>query len=248
MTLWNRQSDAPLTLLREDPSGAPGDDLERGVQLLREVQSGERGPLLRLYRPDPTLAFGQRDVRLPGFELARQAAEEHGFAPLVRKAGGRAAAYHRGTLIVDHIEPQSEAIMHQQQRFEIFARLYADAFRRVGVQAEVGPIDGEYCVGEHSVHGVPGAVSAISHSVKLVGTAQRVISGAWLFSSVFVVENSQPLRRVLDAVYQAMEVPMNPETVGAGDDLVPGLTTEALIVALLAEYREHVAVLELDAR
>ncbi|QRQ77151.1 lipoate--protein ligase family protein [Glutamicibacter protophormiae] len=248
MTLWNRQSDAPLTLLREDPSGAPGDDLERGVQLLREVQSGERGPLLRLYRPDPTLAFGQRDVRLPGFELARQAAEEHGFAPLVRKAGGRAAAYHRGTLIVDHIEPQSEAIMHQQQRFEIFARLYADAFRRVGVQAEVGPIDGEYCVGEHSVHGVPGAVSAISHSVKLVGTAQRVISGAWLFSSVFVVENSQPLRRVLDAVYQAMEVPMNPETVGAGDDLVPGLTTEALIVALLAEYREHVAVLEPEAR
>lgn len=248
MTLWNRQSDAPLTLLREDPSGAPGDDLERGVQLLREVQSGERGPLLRLYRPDPTLAFGQRDVRLPGFELARQAAEEHGFAPLVRKAGGRAAAYHRGTLIVDHIEPQSEAIMHQQQRFEIFARLYADAFRRVGVQAEVGPIDGEYCVGEHSVHGVPGAVSAISHSVKLVGTAQRVISGAWLFSSVFVVENSQLLRPVLDAVYQAMEVPMNPETVGAGDDLVPGLTTEALIVALLAEYREHVAVLEPDAR
>lgn len=248
MTLWNRQSDAPLTLLREDPSGAPGADLERGVQLLREVQSGERGPLLRLYRPDPTLAFGQRDVRLPGFDLARQTAEDHGFAPLVRKAGGRAAAYHRGTLIVDHIEPQSEAIMHQQQRFEIFARLYADAFRRVGVQAEVGPIDGEYCVGDHSVHGVPGAVSAISHPVKLVGTAQRVISGAWLFSSVFVVENSQPLRRVLDAVYQAMEVPMNPETVGAGDDLVPGLTTEALIVALLAEYREHVAVLEPEAR
>ncbi|MGX1748359.1 lipoate--protein ligase family protein [Glutamicibacter protophormiae] len=248
MTLWNRQSDAPLTLLREDPSGAPGADLERGVQLLREVQSGERGPLLRLYRPDPTLAFGQRDVRLPGFDLARQTAEDHGFAPLVRKAGGRAAAYHRGTLIVDHIEPQSEAIMHQQQRFEIFARLYADAFRRVGVQAEVGPIDGEYCVGDHSVHGVPGAVSAISHPVKLVGTAQRVISGAWLFSSVFVVENSQPLRRVLDAVYQAMEVPMNPETVGAGDDLVPGLTTEALIEALLAEYREHVAVLEPDAR
>ncbi|MFY9679587.1 lipoate--protein ligase family protein [Glutamicibacter protophormiae] len=248
MTLWNRQSDAPLTLLREDPSGAPGADLERGVQLLREVQSGERGPLLRLYRPDPTLAFGQRDVRLPGFDLARQTAEDHGFAPLVRKAGGRAAAYHRGTLIVDHIEPQSEAIMHQQQRFEIFARLYADAFRRVGVQAEVGPIDGEYCVGDHSVHGVPGAVSAISHPVKLVGTAQRVISGAWLFSSVFVVENSQPLRRVLDAVYQAMEVPMNPETVGAGDDLVPGLTTEALIEALLAEYREHVAVLEPEAR
>ncbi|MFJ2620135.1 biotin/lipoate A/B protein ligase family protein [Glutamicibacter sp. NPDC087344] len=244
MTMWNRQADDPLTLLQEDPSGDPGADLERGVQLLREVQAGERGPLLRLYRPDATLAFGQRDVRLAGFEQAREAAEHHGFTPLVRKAGGRAAAYHRGTLIVDHIEPQSEAIMHQQQRFEIFARLYADAFRRVGVQAEVGPVDGEYCVGDYSVRGLPGPGSAINHAVKLVGTAQRVVSGAWLFSSVFVVENSKPLRTVLDAVYRAMEVPMDPATVGAGDDLVPGLSTEVFSEALVAEYRDHVSVSE----
>lgn len=242
MSMWNPQSDSPLTFMWEEPSGDPAADLDRGIQLLREVQAGTRGPLLRFYRPDPTLAFGQRDVRLPGFQAASDVAQAQGFASLVRKAGGRAAAYHQGTLIVDHIEPQTEAVMGHQTRFEVFAQLYADAFRRLGVQAEVGPIPGEYCPGDHSVHGDPAADSPISNPVKLVGTAQRVIAGAWLFSSVFVVENSEPLRKVLDAVYQAMEVPMEPSTVGAADDLVAGITTQGFVDALLEEYQQHIQI------
>ena len=39
-------------------------DLDRGIALLREVASGTRPPTLRLYRPSPTVAFGQRDARL----------------------------------------------------------------------------------------------------------------------------------------------------------------------------------------
>ncbi|GAA3305854.1 lipoate--protein ligase family protein [Glutamicibacter nicotianae] len=239
MSLWNAQSDAPLSVEIEVPSGDPAADLERGVQLLRDVQSGERGSLLRLYRPDPTLAFGQRDVRLDGYEEAREVAQQLGFAPLVRKAGGRAAAYHRGTLIVDHIEPEAEAVMRQQSRFEVFARVYANAFQRLGVNAQVGPIPGEYCPGDHSVHGLPDGNSPRNYPVKLVGTAQRVVSGAWLFSSVFVVEDSSSLRQVLDGVYQAMGVPMDPTTVGAANDLLAGVTTEAFVSALLEEYREH---------
>ncbi|WP_349930088.1 lipoate--protein ligase family protein [Glutamicibacter mishrai] len=243
MSLFNPQSDAPLTLEFEEPSGDPAADLERGVQLLREVQSGERGPSLRLYRPDPTLAFGQRDVRLAGYEAARDEASQRGFAPLVRKAGGRAAAYHRGTLIVDHLEPEHEAVMGQRRRFEAFAEIYANAFNRLGVDAQVGPIPGEYCPGDHSVHGLPTAESPRNYPVKLVGTAQRVVSGAWLFSSVFVVEDSEPLRQVLHAVYQAMEVPMDPTTVGAANDLVSTVTTEGFIAALLEEYREHLSLI-----
>lgn len=243
MSLWNPQSDAPLSVEIENPSGDPAADLDRGVQLLRQVQAGDRGSLLRLYRPDPTLAFGQRDVRLEGYQAARDFARQQGFAPLVRKAGGRAAAYHRGTLIVDHIEPETEAVMRQQQRFEVFAQVYAAAFQRVGVNAQVGPIEGEYCLGDHSVHGTPDAASPRNHPVKLVGTAQRVVSGAWLFSSVFVVEDSASLRAVLDGVYQAMGIPMDPNTVGAANDLVAEVTTEAFMGALLEEYREHSALL-----
>ncbi|MFJ2144551.1 biotin/lipoate A/B protein ligase family protein [Glutamicibacter sp. NPDC087831] len=239
MSLWNPQSDAPLSVEIENPTGDPAADLERGVQLLRSVQSGESGALLRLYRPDPTLAFGQRDVRLEGYEAARDVAQQQGFAPLVRKAGGRAAAYHRGTLIVDHIEPEAEAVMRQQNRFEVFARVYANAFQRLGVNAQVGPIPGEYCPGDHSVHGLSDGKSPRNYPVKLAGTAQRVVSGAWLFSSVFVVEDSAPLRQVLDGVYQAMGIPMDPTTVGAANDLLAAVTTEAFISALLDEYSEH---------
>ncbi|WP_347037260.1 hypothetical protein AAHB37_09885 [Glutamicibacter halophytocola] len=106
----------------------------------------------------------------------------------------------------------------------------------------MAPSRGEYCPGEHSVHGLPTADSPRGYPVKLVGTAQRVVAGAWLFSSVFVVEDSEPLREVLDAVYQAMDVPMDPSTVGAANDLVGTVTTELFIAALLAEYREHISL------
>ena len=234
-----------LTVLREEPSDDPVADLARGIDLLQEVKAGERGATLRIYRPSPTLAFGQRDVRLPGFELARSAAKRHGFEPVVRKAGGRAAAYHRGTMIIDHLEPAAEAMLGHTGRFQEFGTLFANALRSVGVDAQVGELPGEYCAGEYSVYGTsqPGSpLQALSQydgaaSVKLVGTAQRVVTGAWLFTSVLVVENSAPLRAVLDEVYQAMEIPMDPRTVGAVEDLVPGVSVDSMTDALLNTYR-----------
>jgi len=254
MSLWNPASDAPLTLWRTEASGDPAQDLHAGIDLLGQVRSGERPPTLRLYRPEPTLAFGQRDVRLPGYAAAAEAAASAGFAPVVRKAGGRAAAYHRGTLIVDHVEPAAEAMVGHQDRFRILGELYASALRSLGIDAGVGEIPGEYCPGQYSVHGLPaprtapkgpGAVPpgmVPAGPVKLVGTAQRVVAGAWLFSSVFVVEDSAPIRSVLTEVYAALGLPFNPSTAGAAEDLVPGTTVEALERALVAAYAVQLEV------
>ena len=154
-------------------------------------------------------------------------------------AGGRAAAYHRGTVIVDHVEPATEAMMGHQLRFKSLGTIYAEALRRPGIDARLGEIPGEYCAGEYSVHGVPGTGATVDGPIKLVGTAQRVVSGAWLFSSVFVIEDSGPIRAVLDAVYRAMGIEMDPATVGAADDLLPGYTVDAFLTDLLAEYRLH---------
>ncbi len=239
MSLWNPDADHTLHVLHDVPGGDPAADLMGGIELLGSVRDGRSPATLRLYRPDPTMAFGQRDVRLPGYELAVEKSREHGFAPVVRKAGGRAAAYHRGTVILDHVEPAGEAMLGHQQRFQVLGELYADALRRGGIDARVGAIPGEYCPGDFSVHGLPGAQSPARHAVKLVGTAQRVISGAWLFSSVFVIEDSAPIRGVLDDVYRAMEIEMDPSTVGAADDLVPGYTVELFTEHLLAEYALH---------
>ena len=209
-------------------------DLDRAIELLAEVKAGSRDAMLRLYRPDPTVAFGQRDTRLAGFARAEQAAREHGFVPAVRRAGGRAAAYHQGTLIVDHIQREDDAIAGAKARFGFFGDLFTQALQSMGVDAGVGEIPGEYCPGEFSVHGIgPGP------SIKLVGTAQRVVSGAWLFSSVIVVENSAPIRHVLTDTYAALGLGWDPATAGAAEDLLPGLTVADVEGAVLAAYTQH---------
>ncbi|GAB3540344.1 hypothetical protein GCM10027403_30000 [Arthrobacter tecti] len=225
--VWSVQ---PLQVL-SDPSAGAAVDLERGLTLLRAAAEGRLPPTLRLYRPSPTVAFGQRDARLAGYAAAEEAVRAQGFTPLIRKAGGRAAAYHQGCLIVDHIEPHPDAVAGSRTRFKLFGELLADALRRVDVDAAVGEIPGEYCPGEFSVHG-NGA-----QQVKLVGTAQRVISGAWLFSSVIVVEGSAPIRRVLEVAYSALGLDWDPATAGAAEDLVPGTTVEKVADAVVAVYQ-----------
>ncbi|MHA7155065.1 lipoate--protein ligase family protein [Arthrobacter sp. TMN-50] len=223
-----------LLVVRDVASAGAAADLAEGITLLRAVAARERPATLRLYRPKPTLAFGQRDTRLSGFESAEAAARLQGFEPLVRRAGGRAAAYHRGCLVIDHVEPQTDAVAGSRKRFAEFGELLASALRSVGVVAAVGEIPGEYCPGEYSVHGVGPA----GRRVKLVGTAQRVVSGAWLFSSVVVVENSAPIREVLTSSYAAMGLDWDPATAGSANDLVPGVTVDDVERAILATYRQ----------
>ncbi|MEC5199804.1 octanoyl-[GcvH]:protein N-octanoyltransferase [Arthrobacter sp. PL16] len=237
-TSWNGAGGLELVI---DPvSDDAAAELGRGISLLRDVADGKRLPTLRLYRPSPTVAFGQRDARLPGFVDAGRAAADRGFAPLVRRAGGRAAAYHRGCLVIDHIEPAPDAVAGTHLRFAAFGNFFADVLAAVGIDAHVGEVPGEYCPGEFSVHGRRNGVPTI----KLVGTAQRVIAGAWLFSSVVVVEDARPLRSVLTDVYAALGLGWEPATAGTAEDLVPGVTVDAVQDALLAAYA---AVLDLHA-
>ncbi|WP_312182129.1 lipoyl protein ligase domain-containing protein [Arthrobacter sp.] len=261
--------DAPgrvLDVYRQRESFGAEADLECALALLSAARSGNFGPALRIYRPRPTVAFGQRDARLPGFPAAAAACREQGFEPLVRKAGGRAAAYHGGCLILDHIEPEPNAVARSLARFAGFAELLAGALQDAGVPAGVGEIPGEYCPGEYSVHGGAGAGTSLGNSdgtgagardsagpgvgdsagaslgikpIKLVGTAQRVVSGAWLFSSVVVVQDAEPLRRVLTSVYAALGLDWDPATAGAAEDLLPGLTVDDAEAALLAGYRRY---------
>lgn len=209
-------------------------DLNHALELLNEVKIGTREAMLRFYRPEPTVAFGQRDAKLPGFAAAEEAARDNGFMPAIRKAGGRAAAYHQGTLVVDHIQREDDAILGAKARFAFFAELFTQALKSLGVDAGVGEIPREYCPGEFSVYG-----RGPAHSIKLVGTAQRVVAGAWLFSSVIVVENSAPIRAVLTDSYAALGLDWDPATAGAAEDLRPGLTVDDVEAAVLAAYAQH---------
>src|SRR5690625_1026562 len=198
-----------LTWVEQDTSLGEAEDLAYSTTLLRAVQHGElTGPLVRLYRPEPTVSFGQQDVRLPGYETAREQSRRHGFTPTVRKVGGRAAAYHRGSLIIDHIHPEHDAMFGFRQRFEYFGELFTTMLHRLGVDAAVGEIPGEYCAGEYSVH----AVVTPQQRIKLAGTAQRVVKGAWLFSTSLVIQDGAAIRNVLTDVYRGLDIPFDPAT------------------------------------
>lgn len=231
-----------LILRQQAESLGAAADLEEAISLLQGTRDGSTSPLLRLYRPLPTVAFGQRDRRLPGFEAAAEACRRLGYEPLVRRAGGRAAAYHPGCLVVDHIEPDEDPIVASQDRFAAFGELLTQALASCGVDARLGEIPGEYCAGRESVHAVGTAETgawALDRRVKIIGTAQRVIATGWLFSSVIVVEGGPSVRRVLGEVYQHLDIPWDPLTAGAADELLPGLSVDTVEQAVLDAYRRH---------
>lgn len=204
---------------------------ELGAYRAAAAAGEPRADLIRVYVPRPTVAFGQRDARLSGFEAAAQACRDHGFVPAVRRAGGRAAAYHPGCVVVDHLSLEDDAALTQQARFAEFAELFVAAFARAGVASSIGEIPGEYCPGEYSIQG-----PAPEHPVKLAGAAQRVVKGAFLFSTHVVVADPAPLRAVLTDVYRLLDLQMDPRTVGAATDVAPGVDVPGFTAALKAEY------------
>ncbi len=219
-------SPADAELLEGRAGADPVLDLALATALLAQVAAGDRGPVIRVYRPAPTVAFGRRDSFLAGFERAVAAATRAGFAPAIRSAGGRAAAYHEECLVIDELVPAPDAMADVDARFAAEAESQAQALRGLGIDARVGDVPGEYCPGRFSVNA--------RGQTKLIGAAQRIISGAWLFSTVVVVGGSTAIGAVLTEVYAALGLDWDPASVGSVADELPGATVEQVQAALLA--------------
>ena len=219
--------------------GEPALEVALAPALLELVAGGQRGPVLRCYRPPPTVAFGRRDTFLPGFAAAAGAARHHGCTPVIRAAGGRAAAYDEGCLVLDEVMPATDWLTGIEARFASDSERQAAALRALGIDARVGEVPGEYCPGAFTVNA--------GGARKLIGAAQRAVPGGWLLSTVVVVSSTARVRRVLESVYDALELDWDPATVGAVADEVPGVSIDDVETALLAAYAQryhlHPAVL-----
>lgn len=225
-----------LNWVNQGASLGVAEDLAYSTALLRAVQHGTiTGPIVRTYRPKPTVSFGQQDVRMDGYARARELSEQHGFTPVVRRVGGRAAAYNPGSLIIDHIQPEDDAMFGFRERFTYFGDLLTTTLEQLGVNAAVGELPGEYCAGEYSVH----ATVDSGQRIKLAGTAQRVVKGAWLFSTSLVIEDGRSIREVLTEVYAALGLEFAPSTAGAAADAVTGLTVDNVTDELLSQYEQR---------
>ncbi|MGW1675824.1 lipoate--protein ligase family protein [Saccharopolyspora sp. NPDC002376] len=218
--------------------GALGADADQALEvavahaMLRQVSAGDAGAAVRIYRPSGrVVAFGRRDTLLSGFPDAVRVVRDAGFTPVVRAPGGRVVAYTERSLVVDHVGPDPGYLSGMEDRFTGYAELWADVLRRHGVEAQIGAVPGEYCPGAHSVNA--------RGRVKLVGTAQRLVRGAWLFSAVVIVDDTEVLRPLLTEVYRLLELPFDDDSVGSVVDESPGLELDALEAEVIATYDDR---------
>jgi lipoate-protein ligase A len=220
-----------VLFVRESTPRSPALEVAVSHALVERVGEGALGPVLRMYRPAPTLAFGRLDALRPGFPAAAEAARAHGFEPVVRAPGGHAVAYHGGCLVVDEVLPHDDPIAGLQERFRRSAETLAQALRAVGVESRVGRIAGEFCPGEYTV--------SARGAVKLVGSAQRVIRHASLLAASIAVTDAAGLRAVLEDVYAALELDWDPATAGGVADEAPA-TVKDVERAVVAAYGRRV--------
>jgi octanoyl-[GcvH]:protein N-octanoyltransferase len=203
---------------------------------MHRVAAGELPETLRLARPAAVVAFAKRDALASGYPEAVAAARDEGFGAVLRLAGGRAAIFHEGTLELAHAVPDRDSKAGIHARFEATAGLIARALRRLGTDARVGEVPGEYCPGRWSVNA--------AGARKLAGIGQRVVAGGSHTGAVIVVEDADRIRRVLAPVYRALGLEWDPSTAGAVEDeasdgALSGADWTAVRDALLAEYAER---------
>ncbi|WP_225333117.1 lipoyl protein ligase domain-containing protein [Halomicrobium urmianum] len=208
----------------------PERDFERTREMaVRTAETGE--PALRAWRPHRQVAFGRRDARSDGYDLARGIARNRGYVPLEREVGGRAVAYTGSTVAFALARPADDRSGIRDRYADATDRLRA-ALADLGVDADEGEPPDSFCPGTHSLRA----------DGKIAGLAQRVRQDVALVAGVVVVADREEIAAVLDPVYDALDVPFDPDSVGsvaaAGSPSDPDAIIDALIRAFVPDdYR-----------
>ncbi len=202
-----------MDLRRDGNPDDPERDIALTAELLAAVAARRSPPTLRVFRPGPTVAFGRLDSLRDGFEGAREAARKHGFAAVVRHAGGHAVAYDHESVVVELVRSEDRLYAAIERRFEQLSALIADSLGELGVGLDLGELPDEYCAGRFSLH--------LPAGPKVAGVAQRVIRGASLTTAVIVVGSGELLRAVTAEVYSTLGLRLDIRTVGAITERFP---------------------------
>lgn len=200
-----------------------------------QIAGGERPATVSITPSTRHVGVTRRDTFRPGFRNAVRAAGEMGYPVLVRSAGGGATAADLGTFGFSIIRPADEKESRRGigKRYEEAADLVLGAFSRLGVRAEVGEVRDEFCPGDHSIR-----VGDREAGMKVVGIAQRITRRATSVGGIVLVEGERDLARVLERVYEAMELPFRPDSVGSLRRAGLHLGTEDVMEAFAAEAEQ----------
>lgn len=196
--------------------------------LLDEVAAGRHPPALRLFRPGPTVAFGRQDALRPGFGEACRRARARGYTPVIRPAGGHAAVYDAGSVIVEQVSAEHDATARLQQRFATLAEHLRAGLAALGADVRIGELPGEYCPGAYSLN--------LGGELKVAGIAQRVVRHGALTTATVTATGGAELRATVAAVYAALALDVDVSVAGAVDEVLPGITAGAVLDAIHAAY------------
>jgi len=197
-----------LQILVAEPFADPEDGFGLQQAVLEEVAAGERGPIALMWNSPRYVGATRQETRLPGFAAATEAASGLGFPVLVRNSGGGAVAANRGSLSFSLTFPIEDLRHGLYERYAEGLDLIASALRRIGVAAERGAVEGEFCPGAYSVR------SDGPWGVKHAGLAQRVTRRAARLEALVLVSETDEVRAVLERVYGLLGLPFRPESVG----------------------------------
>lgn len=218
-------------------------DLRRGRAMTLEADqetteavvdhaASEREPAARVWRPHRQVAFGRRDARSEGYELAREAADRRGFPATSRDVGGRAVAFSGETVAFVHAVPVENGRETIQKRYDEATALLQRALAELGVDARSGEPPDSFCPGSHSLQA----------EGKLAGLAQRVRAEVAVVAGVVLTTDHTAVATVLEPVYDRLGVAFDPDSVGSvatsGGPEDPDAVADAIAAAL---EREHAA-------
>ncbi|HEX2741494.1 MAG TPA: hypothetical protein VHM69_13700 [Rubrobacter sp.] len=195
-------------LVAAEPYDDPEDGFGLQQAVLEEVAAGERGPVALMWTSSRYVGATRQETRQAGFEAAARAASDLGFPVLVRNSGGGAVAANRGSLSFSLTFPVEDLRHGLFERYSEGLDLIASALQQVGVDAERGEVDGEFCPGAYSVR------SGGPWGVKHAGLAQRVTRRAARLEALILVSETAEIRAVLGRFYEALGLPFRPGSVG----------------------------------
>ncbi|WP_128477247.1 lipoate--protein ligase family protein [Halorussus pelagicus] len=192
-----------MRVLRGRAASRDADREVVAAMLERAAETGQAS--VRAWRPHRQLAFGRRDSRADGYETATAVADACDFPPVERSVGGRAVAYTGNTVAFAKVVPLEDMRIGMDERYEATTRAVQRALWRLGVPASRGEPEASFCPGDYSLR----------RGGKLVGVAQRVRKNAALVSGVVVVRDHEEIADVLDRVYEPLDIPFDPDSVGS---------------------------------
>lgn len=134
-------------------------------------------------------------------------------------------AANEGSLSFSLTFPVTEMRQDLQKRYDEGVSIVAAALNRLGVAAEGGEVEGEFCPGAYSVRS-----GDKKRGVKHAGLAQRVTKRAARLEALILVERTAEIVPVLEVLYRGLGKPFRASSVG---DLPCGV--EEVVAALTDE-------------